>query len=85
MNPAGNDGEFPFKLSRRQFLIRLAFSVSINKAQGQSVEHVGLDLRISVFTHGQLYVALSRVTSPHNLHVLLPHANTTDYTTYNIV
>jgi ATP-dependent exoDNAse (exonuclease V) alpha subunit len=37
--------------------------MSINKSQGQSVGHVGLDLRNSVFTHGQFYVAISRVTS----------------------
>ncbi|TFK18558.1 hypothetical protein FA15DRAFT_597891, partial [Coprinopsis marcescibilis] len=35
--------------------------------QGQSVKHVGLDLRTPVFTHGQLYVAVSRVTSVHNI------------------
>jgi Helicase len=41
--------------------------MTINKAQGQSVNHVGLDLRNAVFTHGQLYVAVSRVTSVHNI------------------
>jgi len=34
--------------------------MTINKSQGQSVEHVGVDLRTPVFSHGQLYVALSR-------------------------
>jgi len=41
--------------------------MSINKSQGQSVGHVGLDVRNAVFTHGQLYVAISRVTSVHNI------------------
>ena len=41
--------------------------MSINKSQGQSVKHVGLDLRNAVFTHGQLYVAISRVTSVWNI------------------
>ena len=41
--------------------------MSINKSQGQSVDHVGLDVRNAVFTHGQLYVGISRVTSVHNI------------------
>ena len=41
--------------------------MSINKAQGQTVKNVGLDLRNGVFTHGQLYVAISRVTSVWNI------------------
>lgn len=72
LNPTNSNGEFPFRLSRRQFPVRLAFAMSINKAQGQSVKYVGLDLRVPVFTHGQLYVALSRSTSSDHIHVLLP-------------
>ena len=41
--------------------------MSINKSQGQSVEYVGLDLRNGVFIHGQLSVAISQVTSVHNI------------------
>ncbi|OSC97187.1 helicase [Trametes coccinea BRFM310] len=58
--------------------------MSINKAQGQSVKYVALDLRVPVFTHGQLYVALSRSTSPHHVHILLPDPST-DTATTNIV
>ncbi|KAI8533766.1 hypothetical protein RHMOL_Rhmol10G0034600 [Rhododendron molle] len=36
--------------------------MTINKSQGISVKFVGVDLRIPVFSHGQLYVALSRCT-----------------------
>ncbi len=32
--------------------------MTINKAQGQSLEHVGVYLPAPVFAHGQLYVAL---------------------------
>ena len=35
----------------------------INKSQRQSVANVGLDLHTPVFSHGQLYVALSHCTS----------------------
>ena len=43
-----------------------------NKSQGQSLKVVGVDLRTPVFTHGHLYVALSRSTSANGLTVLLP-------------
>ncbi|MGH7240114.1 MAG: hypothetical protein ACREHG_08625 [Candidatus Saccharimonadales bacterium] len=62
--------EVPFKLRRRQFPVHLAFAMTINKAQGQSVKHIGLDLWSPVFTHGQLYVALSRCTSSRCLKVV---------------
>ncbi|RCN45056.1 hypothetical protein ANCCAN_08921 [Ancylostoma caninum] len=54
------DKGVPFRLRRRQFPIRLAFAMTINKAQGQSLNSVGIYLGVDVFSHGQLYVALSR-------------------------
>jgi Helicase len=51
--------------------VRLAFAMTVNKSQGQSLRHVGLDLRTPVFSHGQLYVGLSRCTSGNRLKVLL--------------
>jgi hypothetical protein len=62
-----NDEENPIPLKCCQFPVCLAFAMTINKAQGQSVKWVGLDLRTSVFSHGQLYVALSRCTHPHRV------------------
>ena len=59
--------QVPFEFCRRQFPVKVCFAMSINKSQGQSVKHVGLDLRNAVFTHGQLYVAISRVTSVWNI------------------
>ncbi|EPQ61092.1 hypothetical protein GLOTRDRAFT_32143 [Gloeophyllum trabeum ATCC 11539] len=72
LTPPNSQGSFTFLLKRRQFPVRLAFTITINKAQGQSVKYVGIDLRIPVFTHGQLYVALSRATSAHRIRILLP-------------
>jgi hypothetical protein len=63
--------DITFSFKRLQFPVRLAFALTINKAQGQSVKNVGLDLRVPVFSHGQLYVALSRATSPHRVKILL--------------
>jgi hypothetical protein len=53
----------PFKLRRRQFPVRLSFAMTINKAQGQTFDRLGLFLPQPVFSHGQLYVAFSRVRS----------------------
>ena len=57
----------PFDFTQRQFPVRLSFLMTINKSQGQSVRHVGLDLWTPVFAHGQFYVAISWVTSVHNI------------------
>jgi ATP-dependent exoDNAse (exonuclease V) alpha subunit len=48
----------PWVRYRHQFPVKLVFTMTINKAQGQSLEEVGVDLQEAVFTHGQLYVAL---------------------------
>ncbi|KDE05463.1 hypothetical protein MVLG_04153 [Microbotryum lychnidis-dioicae p1A1 Lamole] len=57
----GSSAELPFTLHRRtQFPIRLAMAMTINKSQGQSLAQVGVCLEKPVFSHGQLYVALSQ-------------------------
>jgi ATP-dependent exoDNAse (exonuclease V) alpha subunit len=58
--------------------------MTINKSQGQSVSHVGLDLQTPAFSHGQLYVGLSRCTSAARIKVLLNDGNA-DRRTANIV
>ena len=67
------DTDFPFVLRRRQFPIRPAFCITINKGQGQSMENVGIFLPSpeAIFSHGQLYVALSRVQNPNGLKVMV--------------
>ena len=57
---APSDVNLPFTLERHQFPVRLAYSMTINKAQGQTFEKVGIYLPQPVFSHGHLYVAFSR-------------------------
>ncbi|XP_078476807.1 uncharacterized protein LOC144737807 [Lampetra planeri] len=63
--------DFPFRLRRKQFPIVPAFAMTINKAQGQTVHNLGLYLPTPCFSHGQLYVALSRVTARSNIKALI--------------
>lgn len=51
---------------RRQFPIALAFSITINKAQGLEFKRVGVYFPCRVFSHGQLYVAVTRVPDIKN-------------------
>ena len=48
---------------RFQFPVRIAFSMTITKAQGQTYDRLGIDFTDEPFAHGQLYTALSRCTN----------------------
>ena len=45
--------------------------MTINKSQGQTLKAAGADLRYN-FSHGQLYVACSRISSADHLFLLAP-------------
>lgn len=63
--------DLPFDFKRMQFPVRLAFAMTINKAQGQSMQVCGINLQEPVFSHGQLYVACSRVGKPSELSIFV--------------
>ncbi len=72
LNITPSDTErMPFTLRRRQFPVRPAFAMTINKAQGQTLKMVGIFLPKHVFTHGQLYVAMSRIGCPEGVKLLV--------------
>jgi hypothetical protein len=82
-----------FTLLRTQFPLRLAYAITCNKSQGQTLNKVLLDMRTWCFAHGHLYVALSRVRS--HLNIRLFHAEDDDHfmahddrivpTVYNVI
>nr|XP_043638676.1 ATP-dependent DNA helicase PIF1-like [Erigeron canadensis] len=85
MKLTSSDKKLPFQF-QRQFPLFVCFAITVNKSQGQSLGRVGLYLPKPVFTHGQLYVALSRVKSSQGLKVLIcdQQGHPTNHTT-NVV
>jgi ATP-dependent exoDNAse (exonuclease V) alpha subunit len=81
-----NDGTFPFRWSRRQFPVVVAFAISVNKSQGQTMDCVGVYNLDPAFTHGQCYVSASRVGSPDCIRFLCTYdPKTFQFVTRNVV
>jgi ATP-dependent DNA helicase PIF1 len=80
------DREFPFEWCRRQFPVRVAFAMTINKSQGQTLFNVGVWLNDPCFAHGQLYVCISRVGSSERIKFAIRKgANSATNVTCNVV
>jgi len=77
--------DMPFEFKRLQFPVRLSFAMSINKAQGQTLQVCGLNLEEPCFSHGQLYVACSRVGTPNCLFVYAPNGQTKNIVYSNVL
>lgn len=60
-------------LTRIQFPLTMAWALTIHKAQGKTLDAVIIDCGKGVFAHSQAYVALSRVKSHRNLHLVNFH------------
>jgi hypothetical protein len=67
---------------RKQYPVAPAFALTINKAQGQTLARVGVYLAHSAFSHGQLYVAASRVGDPRALQFFVPGGRRLDGKVY---
>jgi hypothetical protein len=65
----------PVTMVRRQFPLSLAYSLSIDKSQGQTFNQIGMYLPKPCFSHGQFYVGLSRVSKFSSVKVAI---DTTD-------
>ena len=60
-----------FQLTRIQFPFQLAYAMTFNKSQSQTLQKVLLDITHPPFSHGQFYVALSRVTDCKKIAIYL--------------
>ena len=69
---------------RKQFPIKIAYALTIDKAQGQSLERVGVYLISECFAHGQLYTAISCAKYPNAISFYIPPSQE-KYKTKNIV
>lgn len=74
-------------LLRRQFPIAAAYATTFNSCQGLTLDAVGVDLTRDVFSHGQLYTALSRIRHRSHAKLLLRpgESSTTNVTFLDIL
>jgi hypothetical protein len=67
-----------YQLTRKQFPLHLAYAMTYNKSQSQTLSKVLLDVTSPPFSHGQLYVALSRVRDCRNIVMYLKREQLTE-------
>ena len=88
------DTDFPVPFKRLQFPVLLAYYLTLNRAQGQSLDRAGIYLPQSVFSHGHFYVGCSKCGDPDNVFMyadqsefehLKEHLEDGKYYTRNIV
>ena len=72
-----------FHLCRLQFPLAPAYATTFNSCQGMTLEILGVDLTRPVFSHGQLYTALSHIRRREDARIRLrPGALSTMNVTY---
>ena len=72
-------------MTRVQFPLRLCYSMTTNKSQGQSFDQILLDLSDDSFSHGQTYVALSRVRRYDNIRLIVRDDMLMDFDNFHSV
>ena len=70
-----SDSKIPLKFLRCQVALTLSFAMKINKSRGQSLPNIRLYLPKPMFTHGQLYLAFSRVCSREGIKILIANSS----------
>ncbi|GBP40855.1 ATP-dependent DNA helicase pif1 [Eumeta japonica] len=77
--------DMPFEFKLLQYPVRLSFAMSINEVQGQTLHVCGVNLEESCFSHGQLYVACSRVGTPNCLFIHAQNGKTKNIVYPNVL
>jgi hypothetical protein len=71
-------------LLHRQFPLAPGYAIMFNSCQGLNLNMVGVDITVPVFSHGQLYTALSRIPNCTQAVVhMRPGETTTTNVTYH--
>lgn len=70
--------DYQFDFKRLQYPLKVSFAITINKSQGQSLKVVAVDLSEFCYSHGQFYVACSRVSTSKNLYIHSPDCKTSN-------
>jgi len=79
------EDDLPFTLQRRQFPLKLAFAMTINKSEvpgSDAAQRGSLPSVSGVCAHGQLYTAFSRVGDPSSIKALIKDSKRADGRTY---
>ncbi len=63
LNKETNEFEEKVIAGFTQYPIQLSYAMTIHKSQGKTFEKITIDIGTGAFTHGQIYVALSRCKS----------------------
>ena len=70
---ASNPPYLPYTICQKQFPLQLAYSTTFNSCQGLTLDHVVIDCHEDIFTHGQLYTALTCIHHQSDATLFIPN------------